>query len=111
MKEICDLIPDSFHELDLELTGWHCKCYQSFAKNINRLKPSLNYCTPELQRQSLRKSTPLTFLFSKNECLFCGKNWIKPGKKELPDKNFVSWTHKRFGWENIAAIPEHMQHI
>ena len=111
MKEICDLIPNSFHELDLELTGWHCKCYQSFTKNINRLKPSMNYCTPELQRQSLRKSTPSTFLFSKNECLFCGKNWIKSGKKELPDKNFVSWTHKRFGWENIAAIPEHMQHI
>ena len=43
MKEVCDLIPDSVDGLDLELTGWHRKCYQSFIKNLDRLKSSINY--------------------------------------------------------------------
>ena len=70
MKEVCDLIPDSVDGLDLELTGWDRKCYQSFTKNLDHLKSSISYCIPELQRRSPRKSTPSTFLFLKNECLF-----------------------------------------
>ena len=50
MKEVCDLIPDSVDGLDLELTGWHRKFYQSFTKNLDCLKSSINYRIPELQR-------------------------------------------------------------
>ena len=47
---------------------------------------------------------------------FCGKNRNKvkkdgTTKEELLEKNYLSWIHKRSGWENIASIAEDMQHI
>ena len=41
MKEVHDFIRDSVDGLDLELTGWHRKCYQSFTKNLDCLKFSI----------------------------------------------------------------------
>ena len=116
MKVVCDLIPDSVDGLNLELIGWHRKCYQSFTINLDRLKFSINYCIPEVQRRSPRIPTPSRFLFPQNQCLFCGRNRIKvkkdgATKEELPDKNFVSWINKRSGLENVAAMAENMQHI
>ena len=37
MKDICDLIPESLEEENLDIIGWHRKCYQAFVKNIDRL--------------------------------------------------------------------------
>ena len=67
-------------------------------------------------RQAQRTSTPSTFLFPKNECLFCAKNRIKvkkdrTTKEELPDKLFVSWIHIPSGYEITTALAEDMQHI
>ena len=38
MKTVCDLIPNSLDGLDLETTGWHRKCYQTFTKNLDWFK-------------------------------------------------------------------------
>lgn len=38
MKEVCGSIPDSVDGLDLELTGWHRKCYQLLTENLDCLK-------------------------------------------------------------------------
>ena len=38
MKEVHDFIHDSVDGLDLELTGWHRKCYQSLTENLDCLK-------------------------------------------------------------------------
>ena len=116
MKEVCDLIPDSVDGLDLELTGWHRKCNQSFIKNLDRLKSSINYRNQNF-KDDLQGSQLLQHSYSsKKECLFCCRNRIKvkkdgTTKEELPDKIFVSWIHKHSGWENVAAMAEHMQHI
>ena len=41
MKEVRDFIHDLVDGLDLELTGWHRKCYQSLTKNLDCLKFSI----------------------------------------------------------------------
>ena len=38
MIDVCGQIPSDLHSLDLQTTGYHRKCYQSFTKNLDRLQ-------------------------------------------------------------------------
>ena len=42
MEDVCNQIPESLAGVDLEAIGYHRGCYQSFTKNLDRLKCSVN---------------------------------------------------------------------
>ena len=71
MKSICDQIPSSLDNIDLEEVGYHRNCYQNFTKNLDRLhcnKPNASSTnTEEMVMRSPRKRK------SDDSFLFCGQ--------------------------------------
>ena len=112
MKDICDQLPETLEGVDLDNTGYHRRCYQSFAANVDRLKPA---ATPSssMRYHSPRKSIAGTesVKFSHNECIFCEKKEIKaPGNKtQRPTNSFTSWKNKESGWVKIESMAEALE--
>lgn len=81
MEEACRNIPENLDEVDLSETGYHRICYQTFTKNVDRLKPMTLKETPdETSSRSPRKLPSASNLFPP-ECIFCEKLETKVSRK------------------------------
>ena len=105
MAEVCSLIPDTLEGLDLDIIGYHRKCYQRFNTHLDRLKGaaltegsvSTKHHSPRKQGSSL--SSPLF----PEECIFCDRTEIKVRGKTQRPTMFTSWKHKDSAWQQIEA--------
>ncbi|CAH1773854.1 unnamed protein product [Owenia fusiformis] len=86
MEEVCNLIPESLADADLETLGYHRGCYQLFTKNRDRLKCNTSVASNEAStsrpHSPRRRSSDQMHPFPQ-ECIFCQKLEIKiSGKTE-----------------------------
>ena len=82
MKDICDMIPISISDIDVETAGYHNVCYQRFTKNMDRLVSSSELCEqqPSTSKHSPRKRSAPDLLYPPN-CIFCEKIQIQKNRK------------------------------
>ena len=84
MKAVCDLLPETLNDADLETTGHLTKCNLKFTSKLHPLKnsPSTSADQPSatssyfLQKTNTDTTEAASLLFPK-ECNFCGKFEIK----------------------------------
>ena len=82
MEDVCNQIPESLAGVDLEAIGYHRGCYQSFTKNLDRLKCSVATNWASTSRSPRKPQSSSKQLFPP-ECVFCGKFELKVyGKTE-----------------------------
>ena len=113
MKDVCDMLPASLDDLDLERTGYHRRCYQGFTMHLDRLKnkssdssgaPSTSQRHHSPRKQ---KSADDKVKFPPGECLFCEKNEIKvDGKTQRPTRSFAAWKKETSEWKKNEPMPQ-----
>ena len=82
MKDICDKIPLSISDVDVETTEYHNVGYQRSTKNMDRLVSSSESCEqqPSTSKHSPRKWSAPDLLYPPN-CAFCEKIQIQKNRK------------------------------
>ncbi len=92
MEDVCNRIPESLDDADLETIGYHRGCYQKFTKNQDRLKCSQsNEASTSTPSRSPRKphSSSAKQHFPP-QCIFCGRVELKvSGKTERCSKDHI----------------------
>ena len=95
MKDICDKIPLSISDIDVETPGYHNVCYQRFTKTMDRLVSSSESCEqqPSTRKYSPRKRSATDLLYPPN-CVFCEKNPNpeKSQNRKVHHIPYVCWT-------------------
>ena len=119
MQIVCEKIPASLANVNLETTGWHRGCYQRFTMNLDRLKAAVASTNNEASSSSSSLRSPRKrksaeagekFVFPHDQCLFCEQNALKvKQEKHWPTKTFPSWKHKDSGWRQIEPKAKDMQ--
>ena len=114
MKEVSDLIPSLVDGHGLELKGWNVSVTINIKYWLSEILNKLLHT--RVSKTISEVASSFNTLIPKKQVPFCGKNRNKVKKdgitkEELLEKNYLSWIHKRSGWENIASIAENMQHI
>ena len=112
MKKVSDLIPSLVDGHDLELKGWNVSVTINMKYWLLEILNKLLHT--RVSKTISEVASSFNTLIPKKQVPFCGKNRNKvkkdgTTKEELPEKNYLSWIHKRSGWENIASIAEDMQ--
>ena len=85
MEDVCNNIPESLTDADLEVVGYHRGCYQNFTKNQDRLKFCVRSDEVASTSRSHRKpsSSSTAIQLFPPECIFCGRREMKrSGKTE-----------------------------
>ncbi len=97
---ICEGIPSTLDNVDLDTVGYHQQCYKRFISYLDRLK-KFNGTAPEpCTSRSPRKVGNSCPIFPA-VCIFCGKSRKQLKKQTDPLIPFVSWKNKPSSWEEI----------
>ena len=98
MEAVYKLIPDNRDGGDLEMTGYHRRCYQAFTRHQECIAPDNE---PSTIRSPCKSSTSSRNIFPP-ECIFCGK--LEPNVSGRTERcvQFVSFKGKEAAWTRIA---------
>ena len=111
MRDVCNQLPRSLDGLNLDVTGYHRQCYQSFVKNLNRLKnitdDDLSEPSSSKKHHSPRIQVTSSVRFPLDKCLFCELNEIRVrGKTQRPTRSFVFRKSRKPKWSKIANMAQ-----
>ena len=106
MENSCSCIPERLEGIDLELYGYHRSFYQTFTKNLDRLKYNLEVDEAASTSRSPCKLPKLTTQMFPPQCTFCDKLLVKAsGKTErcnrFPVYKNLSGGFKEPTWKQI----------